>query len=398
MVHYTAAVVSVLAAAVAAAPAQNLQTRNNGFIIHQSANPGYKANGMAAYAKALAKYGASEAATSVISAMEAISSGSVTASSIQGDAEYLCPVTIGSQTFKLDFDTGSSDLWVLGNTLAKNGGKHTYFQPGSATQEQGASWKISYGDGSSASGTVYQDTVNIGGVSVTSQAVEAATAASTAFTSGAGDGLVGLAFDNINTVKPTAAKTFLSNAIAQGLPKALMAASLKYHTAGTYDFGAIIASRYNGSITYTDVDSSQGFWSFTPSSYSIGSGAPATGSLAGIADTGTTLMLIDPAAVTAYYKQVKGATNNAQQGGYTFPCTATLPDFSLTINGYKATVPGKFINFSPITTGSSTCFGGIQATDASLGFSIYGDVFLKSQYVVFDRTQSTPRLGFAPQA
>ena len=355
MVHYSAAVASALVAVAAAAPAQNLHTRNNGFIIHQSANPGYKANGMAAYAKALAKYGASEKASAVLSAMEAISSGSVTASSIDNDVEYLCPVTIGSQTFKLDFDTGSSDLWVLGSSLSKNGGSHTYYQPGdAATEEQGASWKIQYGDGSSASGTVYDDTVNIGGVTVTKQAVEAATAASSAFTSGQGDGLVGLAFDNINTVTPTPAKTFLSNAIAQGLPKALMATSLKYHAAGTYDFGAIIASRYNGSITYTDVDSSQGFWTFTPDSYSVGTGAAATGNLVGIADTGTTLMLVDPAVVTAYYKGVAGAKNNAQAGGYTFPCSATLPDFTLTIGGYKATVPGKFINFSPLQQGSSS--------------------------------------------
>ena len=30
--------------------------------------------------------------------------------------------------------------------------------------------------------------------------------------------------------------------------------------------------------------------------------------------------------------------------------------------------------------------------------SIYGDVFLKSQFVVFDTNESTPRLGFALNA
>ena len=40
--------------------------------------------------------------------------GDVPAEDSQNDSEYLCPVTIGTpgQTFTLDFDTGSADLWV----------------------------------------------------------------------------------------------------------------------------------------------------------------------------------------------------------------------------------------------------------------------------------------------
>lgn len=65
----------------------------------------------------------------------------------------------------------------------------------------GSSWQIEYADKSGASGDVGTDTVTIGGAVVTGQAIELANQMTTSFAQGASDGLVGLAFNTINTGK-----------------------------------------------------------------------------------------------------------------------------------------------------------------------------------------------------
>lgn len=77
-------------------------------------------------------------------------------------------------------------------------------------------------------------------MTATSQAVEAATSVSSQFTQDKdNDGLVGLAFSSINTVKPKAQTTFFDT-VKGSLDKALFAADLKAGAAGSYDFGVSI--------------------------------------------------------------------------------------------------------------------------------------------------------------
>lgn len=68
--------------------------------------------------------------------------------------------------------------------------------------QTGSTFLITYGDGSGAAGIVGIDTVDIGGATVTEQAIEMATAISQSFIQDANnDGLVGLAFGRLNTGK-----------------------------------------------------------------------------------------------------------------------------------------------------------------------------------------------------
>ncbi|KAL1852608.1 hypothetical protein Plec18167_007702 [Paecilomyces lecythidis] len=383
------AALTAYAVAVSAAPTA---PQVKGFSVNQVAVPkGVYRHPAAQLAKAYGKYHAT-VPTQVAAA--AAATGSVTTNPTSNDEEYITQVTVGDDTLGLDFDTGSADLWVFSSqTPSSERSGHDYYTPGSSAQKiDGATWSISYGDGSSASGDVYKDKVTVGGVSYDSQAVESAEKVSSEFTQDtANDGLLGLAFSSINTVQPTPQKTFFDN-VKSSLSEPIFAVALKHNAPGVYDFGYTDSSKYTGSITYTDVDNSQGFWGFTADGYSIGSDS-SSDSITGIADTGTTLLLLDDSIVDAYYEQVNGASYDSSQGGYVFPSSASLPDFSVTIGDYTATVPGEYISFADVGNGQT--FGGIQS-NSGIGFSIFGDVFLKSQYVVFDA--SGPRLGFAAQA
>ncbi|KAI0390720.1 aspartic peptidase domain-containing protein [Xylariaceae sp. FL0594] len=396
------ALTAALAGLAAASPLRTKVGTKTSFSVKQVPNHSFKPHGPYQMAKTYHKYGARlpEGLAKTVAKYNAAKkakrdSGSAKTTPEEYDIQYLTPVKIGTpaQTLNLDFDSGSSDLWVFSTETPDSSvnGQARYDPNSSSTAEKvdGATWSISYGDHSASSGDVYHDVVTVGGVSVKAQAVESAKKVSDQFAQDSNnDGLLGLAFSTLNTVTPTAEKTWFDNA-AGNLDVAAWTADLKYHTAGTYDFGVIDDSKYTGDIAYVDVDNSQGFWGFT---------ADINGeSVSGIADTGTTLAFFPDTVVKAYYADVDGAQFDQQQGGYVFPCDASLPDLTFSPGDASITIPGQYINYAPADASGKTCFGGIQS-NTDIGLSIYGDIALKAAFVVFDQSQGSPRLGWASKS
>lgn len=245
---------------------------------------------------------------------------------------------------------------------------------------------------------MYTDVVTVGGISVKNQAVEAARQVSAQFARDVNnDGLLGLAFSSINTIRPRPQTTWFDSGRKQGLfQNNLFTVDLKHNAPGTYDFGFIDDSKHTGTIQYTAINPAQGFWEFTGTGYQVGQDNTfQSASIDAIADTGTTLLLMDDNIVADYYSNISGAQNDNQQGGYVFPCTANIPDMILGIGAGTAIIPGSLMSLGPVTQGSPTCFGGLQS-NGGLGLSIYGDVFLKAVLAVFDADNQ--RFGYAPKA
>lgn len=296
-------------------------------------------------------------AAAVSGSSGAATSGTVAANPESYDAAYMSPVTIGGQTLNLDFDTGSSDLWVFSSELSASAQTgHNIYNPSKSTTSKkvpGATWSIGYGDSSSASGDVYNDTVTVGGLSIPNQAVELASNVSKGFVSDTNrDGIFGLGFPNINTISPNKRSDFLFTAVQQkALASNLFTADLKKGRPGSYDFGFINSTKYTGSITYTNVDSSQGYWTFTSSGYGVGTNYT-TSQITGIADTGTSINFLPDSVVNAYWAKVSGASYNSNYGAYTFPCSATLPTFTIGIGSAKYTLPGAYQNYGPVSSTS----------------------------------------------
>ncbi|CAM0135167.1 hypothetical protein VKS41_000250 [Umbelopsis sp. WA50703] len=311
------------------------------------------------------------------------------------DVEYYANVSVGTpkQTFKLDFDTGSSDLWfcsTLGDSTES--GKDKYDPTKSSTyQKDGRPWKISYGDGSTSSGILGIDTVYLGDLAITNQTIELAKTISSSFSSGPVDGLLGLAFDSITTVQGV--KTPMDNLVSEKLISqpifGVYLGKQKNGGGGEYIFGGYDQSKVGGTLTTVSVDKSQGFWGITVDD--LAAGSTSTGSFPGILDTGTTLLLL-PQQQADQIAQQFNATSNGD-GTYTLPSdTSNLTDLTFTINGASFTVPASDLIFEVYQGQNIAAFG-----SAGMDFAILGDVFLKNNYCIFNTAdpsvQITPLAG-----
>jgi aspergillopepsin I len=314
----------------------------------------------------------------------------------------------------VDLDTGSADLWVFSTSVSERArGDHKLYDPKKSKQSKiltGGRWVITYGDGSGATGSVVTDTVNVGSIQVKNQAVELAERVSGTFIMDKTDGLLGLAFQKINQIKPDPQKTFFENALPQ-LSNPVFTVHLKQGAAGSFDFGYIDKAKYIAPLHYEKIDPSNGFWEFDSSSATVNGRTITVPEGRAIIDTGTTLLLAADNIVEAYYKEVELAEENYEAGGWVFPCDAKLPKFSIAVGKYQAQIPGEHIKFAPVgemvsmLTGKTkqVCMGALQTAPmipAGDNRYIYGDIILKSHFVVFDygADDKSPRMAIAPQA
>ncbi|KAL8292380.1 hypothetical protein RQP46_001846 [Phenoliferia psychrophenolica] len=318
------------------------------------------------------------------------------------DQEYYGSVSIGSpaQVLNVDFDTGSSDLWIPGP--GSNCQSETYNPTASSTyQSTDYDFSIQYGSGS-VSGAVATDTVSINGLAVKGQGFGVVSTCSADFQGDPGGGLLGLAFQNL---ADTGATPFLQRLASQGsLDAPLFGFYLaRGKTSGsTLSIGALDRSHYTGSLLYTPVvrPGQSGYWQ-VQANWRVQlpnvNGKPVvksgSSSFGAAIDTGTTLVYVPIGVAAAIYQAIPGASRYYTSNGdtyFTFACS-TQGKFSVafTFAGLTRSFAINPQDFNLGQVSRTRCMAGIIGNEfsdlAGNPLAIFGDeVRLAATFVQMD--------------
>ncbi|KAJ2575241.1 hypothetical protein GGH19_003166 [Coemansia sp. RSA 1807] len=317
--------------------------------------------------------------------------------------EYYGEVGIGTppQKFKLDFDTGSGDVWLAGEDCAVCS-RHKKFNPrnSSTHKAEGRKWGISYGDGSFATGYTIRDTVSIGNLTVPNQVIGLATSESRAYQQDTVDGLLGLSYSGVSFIPGVT--TFLDNInendyLKQPIFSVYIKEKDKNDYAGEYLFGDIDHSKFEGELTWVPLSTPK-FWEINLDGVSLdvqGVGKEQM-EISGpaILDTGTTLIVMDEKQATEFHRGIPSA-EKSEIYGWILPTNTDqlIPgNISFAIGGAEFSVPVKNLVREPVKGLDGWSFSAV--TSGASNFIIIGDVFFRSNYITFDRGNA--RVGIAP--
>ncbi|KAH8923790.1 acid protease [Atractiella rhizophila] len=316
------------------------------------------------------------------------------------DSETLWAGTISigtpAQSFLIDFDTGSSDLWVPSSSCTSSGcSGHKKYNPSSSStsQKQSGTFEVAYGDGSVyVSGNIYTDKVTVGGLSASNQYLGATTDETSNFADEVEDGLLGMAFQSLSEIGQP---TFFQNLVSQG-KVSTGSFGFRLATSGSELYlGGADTAKYSGSISYTPLTSAS-YWATSGSALVNGATAVSTTM---IIDTGTTLIVGATATVKTFWSKVSGSKacttatcGSGSTGYYLFPCNSA-PTVSFSFSGKAWAMSADTFSLGQVSSGSSSCVGSIVGEDLGLNAWIVGDSFLRNVYSVYDYTNE--RVGFA---
>ncbi|KAG0036132.1 1,3-beta-glucanosyltransferase [Podila clonocystis] len=327
---------------------------------------------------------------------------------VENNVEYYGIVGIGTppQHFKLDMDTGSSDLWIPSMKCTHSKcAMHSRFDPSmsSTVTELKTPWKIAYGDGSTVSGHLAIDRLEFSEIVVPSQLIGLADKESLSFLDDVVDGVFGLGFPSLSAlvlddrdaaqakvqgggpISNTVLESILNHELIPAPVFGVWLGGGEGHGSdanggdGEVVFGSIDSSRFEGEITFLPITHPK-FWQVPVEGLQLdGEDLNVQGDA--IIDTGTTL-LVFPMAQAKRINKAIGAMSDPWQG-YILPCDSNKEGtLDFVMGGRTFEVRKRDLVREKVKGRKGWCYSAVTSTPGDV--MIFGDVFIRNNYCVFD--------------
>ncbi|KAG0363270.1 hypothetical protein BGZ54_008232 [Gamsiella multidivaricata] len=319
--------------------------------------------------------------------------------------------------FKLDMDTGSSDLWVPSLKCDRHNikcARHTRFNPSlsSTIVELQTPWKIGYGDGSTVSGHLAVDRIEFAEIAIENQLFGMADRESSSFLDDVVDGVFGLGFPSLSALiienqkeaeakaKGPISNTVLSSILNHELvPAPVFGVWLGNGDGPTTDpnggdgefiFGSIDTSRFEGELTFLPITNRK-YWQIKVDGVKLDRQMDMSIHGDTIIDTGTTL-LVFPIAHAKKINKAIGAVSDPWEG-WVLPCDSNrVGSLDFEMGGSRFSVQRKDLVREQVKNKAGWCYSAVTATPGDV--MIFGDVFIRNNYCVFDVEHLS--IGLAP--
>lgn len=314
------------------------------------------------------------------------------------DETYFVNITLNAENFPVLIDTGSPYLWIYSSNCTDASCKGKELFDGSNAEQVGGHFSLSY-DSGVASGTIFEDSIIIGGYQTNNFEFGVADTVPSLFQAYDFSGVLGLPADNTSTTGLVNIVSFLAeNGIIDSSKFTICIGDYSSDStnSGILFFGSTKESLHLGDVYTSSIITESNHWEFKVDSvyvddYQISFGKisieheSTNTSRIGLLDSGTTSLVLPLDDANTLHSFFTDALTDGEN--YAILCDSELT-FEFQISGKNwSLTPDMYIGdeYSTDSDLNGYCVSNIQGSNSTdAGTWILGILFMENKYVEFD--------------